>query len=130
MEMEIVSLGGKKVNALYKGFTIRTDQSKEYGGDGSDPEPFDMFLASIGTCAGINVIAFCQKRSISTENIKLILRFVRDNETRMIKKVTIEIQIPYEFPEKYKGALIRSADLCSVKKHIFNPPEFEIYTKT
>ena len=44
MEMEIVSLGGKKVNALYKGFTIRADQSKEYGGDGSDPEPFDMSL--------------------------------------------------------------------------------------
>ena len=130
MEMKIVSLGGKKVNALYKGFTIKTDQSKEYGGDGSAPEPFDMFLASIGTCIGINIIVFCQKRSISTENIKLILRFVRDNKTRMIKKITIEIQLPYEFPEKYKGALIRSADLCSVKKLIFNPPEFEIYTKT
>jgi len=130
MEMEIVSPGGKKINALYKGFTIKTDQPKEYGGDRSAPEPFDMFLVSIGTCVGINVIVFCQKRSISTENIKLILRFARDNKTRMIEKITIEIQLPHEFPEKYKDALVRSADLCAVKKHIFNPPEFEIYTKT
>ena len=130
MEMEIISPSGKKVNALYKGFTIMTDQPKEYSGDGSAPEPFDMFLASIGTCIGINIIVFCQKRSISTENIKLILRFVRNSKTRMIEKITIKIQIPHQFPEKYKNALIRSADLCSVKKHIFNPPEFEIYTNT
>lgn len=130
MEMEIVSPGGKKVNAHYKGFTIRTDQSKEYGGEGSAPEPFDMFLASIGTCAGINVIVFCQKRNISTENIKLIMQSVRNQNTKMIEKITIEIQLPHEFPEKYKNAVIRTVDLCAVKKHIFNPPEFEIYTKT
>ena len=130
MEMEIVSPGGKKVNALFKGFTIKTDQSKEYGGDGSAPEPFDMFLVSIGTCIGANAIVFCQKRSISTKNLKLILRFARNQETRMIEKITIEVQLPREFPEKYKGALIRSAELCAVKKHLNNPPEFEIYTKT
>ena len=75
--MEIVSPGGKKVNALYKSFTIRTDQSKEYGGEESAPEPFDMFLASIGTCAGINVVVFCQKRGIPTKKIKLSINYRR-----------------------------------------------------
>ena len=130
MEMEIVSAGGKKVNALYKGFIVKTDQSKENGGDQSAPEPFDMFLVSIGTCVGINVVVFCQRRGISTDNIKSILLFERNPKTRMIEKIIIEIQLPEDFPEKYKKAVIRSADLCSVKKHMFNPPEFEIYTKT
>ena len=130
MEMKIVSAGGKKVNALFKGFTIKTDQSKEYGGDQSAPEPFDMFIASIGTCAGINIIVFCQRHSISTEKIKLILLFEKNQKTKMIEKIKIEIQLPTNFPEKYKNAVIRSADLCSVKKHMINPPEFEIYTKT
>ena len=130
MKMEIVSAGGKKVNALYKGFTVKTDQSKENGGDQSAPEPFDMFLASIGTCAGINVIVFCQRHGISADKIKLILLFDRNQKTRMIEKIIIEIQLPVDFPEKYKNAVIRSADLCSVKKHMINPPKFEIYTKT
>ena len=130
MKMEIVSAGGKKVNALYKGFTIKTDQSKEYGGDESAPEPFDMFLASIGTCVGINIIVFCQRHSISTEKIQLILLFERNQKTKMIEKIKIEIQLPMDFPEKYKKAVIRLADLCSVKKHMINPPEFEIYTNT
>ncbi len=130
MEMKIVSAGRKKVNALYKDFTIKTDQSKEYGGDESAPEPFDMFLASIGTCAGINVIVFCQRHSISTEKIKLILLFEKNQKTKMIEKIKIEIQLPTNFPEKYKNAVRISADLCSVKKHMINPPEFEIYTKS
>ena len=130
MKMEIVSAGGKKVNALYKGFTVKTDQSKENGGDQSAPEPFDMFLASIGTCAGINVIVFCQRHGISADKIKLILVFDRNQKTRMIEKIIIEIQLPVDFPEKYKNAVIRSADLCSIKRHMINPPKFEIYTKT
>ena len=130
MEMEIIYPGGKRVNALYKGFTIETDQSEEYGGEGSAPEPFDLFLASIGTCVGVNMLVFCQKRNIPTEKLKTILHFFRNRETRLIEKVAIEVTIPDEFPEKYKDALVRTAELCAVKKHLHNPPEFEIQLKT
>ncbi len=130
MNMEIVFPGGKKVDAIYKGFTIRTDQPKYSGGDGSAPAPFDLFLASIGTCVGIYVLVFCQERSIPIEEVKLILQTERNKETKMIRKITIEIQLPSEFPEKYKEAMIKAAELCSVKKHLYNPPLFDIYTKT
>ena len=129
MEMKIVSDGGKKINALYKGFTIKTDQSKEYGGEETAPEPFDLFLTSIGTCAGINVIVFCQRLDIPTENITLILLFKRNQKTNMIEKIEIEIHLPADFPEKYKNAVKRSVDLCVVKRHMINPPEFEINIK-
>ncbi len=128
MDMKIIFPDGKKVDALYKGFKIQTDQSKENGGKGSAPQPFDLFLASIGTCAGIYVLSFCNKRNISTKNIKLILHTEKNTETKMIDKIMIDIQLPPEFPEKYKQAVISSAELCSVKKHLYTPPEFEIKT--
>jgi ribosomal protein S12 methylthiotransferase accessory factor len=87
--MEIVFPGGKKVDAMYKGLRIRTDQSGYPGADESLPAPFDLFLASIGTCAGIYVLVFCQKRSISTEGPKLIQRAERNVQTGMIEKITI-----------------------------------------
>ncbi|MBN1899404.1 MAG: OsmC family protein [Spirochaetes bacterium] len=128
MEMEITFPGGKKVDALYKGFTIKTDQSREAGGENSAPAPFDLFLASIGTCAGIYVLGFCQKRNISTDGLKISLNTNRDEGTHMIDKIKMNIHLPAGFPEKYREAVILSAELCSVKRHMENPPIFE--TKT
>ncbi len=127
--MEVVFPGGKKVDAVYNGFTIKTDQPTMGGGNGSAPAPFDLFLASIGTCAGIYVLGFCQQRGISTKGIKILQSMEIDPFKRQIGKINLEIQVPDDFPEQYKDAVIRSAELCAVKKHMQNPPEFNIYTK-
>jgi len=129
MDMKISFPGGKKVDAIYEGFTIETDQSKDDGSKGSAPAPFDLFLASIGTCTGIYVLLFCQARHIPTEKLKLILHTERNRETGMISKIAIEILLPPKFPEKYREQLIKVAGKCSVKKHLENPPLFDIYTK-
>lgn len=128
MNMEIYFPGNKQVYADYRGFTIKTDQPVMAGGDNSAPAPFDLFLASIGTCAGIYVLSFCQQRNIPTENIRLIQELERDPANHLIKKIKIDIQLPADFPEQYKAAVIRSAGLCAVKKHLDQPPEFEIRT--
>lgn len=127
MDMEIRFPGGKRVDALYKGYTITTDQPTRSGGDGSAPAPFDLFMASIGTCAGFYVLAFCQTRAIPTEDVKIVLRTEKDGETRMIRKITIEIRLPPGFPEKYRKAVVRSAKMCTVTKHMLDPPLFDVY---
>ena len=126
MDMNISFPGGKRVDAQYKGFTIQTDQSVMNGGEGKSPAPFDLFLTSIGTCAGLYVLSFCQERDIPAQDIDLVLRTQKDTESRMIKKITIYINLPDGFPDKYKNAVRQAADLCAVKKHIINAPEFEI----
>jgi ribosomal protein S12 methylthiotransferase accessory factor len=128
MDMKIEFPGGKKVNAIYKDFIIETDQSIDGGGEGTAPEPFDLFLASIGTCAGIYVLNFCQARSIPADGAGLTLAPERDPETGLVSKITIKINLPEGFPEKYEEAVKRAAELCTVKKHLKNPPAFEIRT--
>jgi len=124
--MKISFPGGKKVDAEYKGFTIKTDQPEREGGNGKSPEPFSLFIASIGTCTGVYILNFCQERKIPTENIKLVLKIDKDKETHMISKIDIDIKIPENFPSKYKKALIKSAGLCTVKKHLEKPPRIDI----
>jgi putative redox protein len=128
MEMKIYSGGGKKVFTEYKGFTVKTDQSVKAGGGAEFPEPFDMFLSSLGSCAGIYVFNFCQAREIPTDGVSLVMDMDYDAKSGMIGKITIEIKLPPEFPDKYKDAVIKAADLCYVKRHIMNPPEFNIFT--
>jgi ribosomal protein S12 methylthiotransferase accessory factor len=122
MEMEIVFPGGARVDAVVDGMVIRTNQ------DGSDPSPFSLFLASMGTCAGIYVLSFCRQRGLPTEGLKIIQRMDVNPATRLVDRVELDIQLPAGFPEQYKDAVIRSAELCAVKKHLENPPVFDIHT--
>lgn len=130
MDMEITFAGGKKVNASFKGHVHKTDQPVTSGGDNSAPSPFELFLASIGTCAGVYVKSFCDQRNLPTENIKLVQSLIINPETKLPSNISIEIQLPADFPEKYKDALVNVAELCAVKRTIANPPVFDIKTVT
>ena len=126
MDIVVTLPGGKKVDADIKGFTIKTDQPVDEGGEGSAPEPFMLFLASIGTCAGIYVKGFCDVRNIPADKIRLIQRHEFIPETHRLEKLSIEILVPPAFPKKYHKAIVRVANLCTVKKSMLDPPEFEI----
>jgi ribosomal protein S12 methylthiotransferase accessory factor len=121
--------GGKRVDAEYKQFRIATDQAIHHGGDGSAPAPFDLFLASIATCAGIYVLSFAEKRGIDMRDASLIMRTERKPEGGLIERIFLEIRLPAGFPEKYRSAVIRAANACSVKAHFENPPRFEVDVK-
>lgn len=125
--MKIYFPGGQKVNADYKGFTIKTDQPEAEGGENSAPSPFDLFLSSIGTCAGFYVLNFCQERKIPYQDIELILNTERNPVKGLVGKITIELKLPDDFPKQYREAVVRAANLCTVKKHLADPPEFHIY---
>jgi putative redox protein len=126
--MEITFDGGKVITAHLNDHIIKTDQSVKSGGQNSAPAPYDLFLASIGTCAGIYVKSFCDQREIPSENIRIIQTVIFDRQTRLPDTIKLEIQLPADFPEKYKTAVINAAELCAVKKTINNPPKFEILT--
>jgi len=127
MDMEVFFPGNKRVHARYKGFVIETDQPLAGGGDASAPAPFDLFMASLGTCAGIYVLSFLEQRGLSTEGAGIILRQERDPETKLVSRVELEIRLPASFPDKYRDAVIRAAEQCAVKRHLDNPPEFHTY---
>lgn len=129
MEMEISFEGNKGVNALYNEQLIKTDQSVHAGGDGSAPEPFTLFLASIGTCAGIYVKSFCDQRNIAADGIRLIQRWSYDQNKRLIDQIDIDILLPADFPDKYKEAVVKSVNLCAVKRHLIAPPDILVQTK-
>jgi len=124
--MEVTFDGGKVITAHINGHTIRTDQPLTAGGENSAPSPFELFLASIGTCAGIYIKSFCDQRNISSENIKIIQTAEYNKETGLPVNIKLDIQLPPDFPEKYKAAVINAAELCKVKKTIASPPKFEV----
>jgi ribosomal protein S12 methylthiotransferase accessory factor len=115
---------GSRVDAHFGQFTVKTDQPPS----ASAPTPFDVFLSSIGTCAGIYVLRFCRQRGLPTEDLRIIQHVTRDPQTGLVSRISLDIQLPAGFPEKYRQAVIQSAQLCAVKKLLEHPPVFDIVT--
>jgi len=125
MEMTIDFPGEARVDAHFGDFTVQTDQPPA----ATAPTPFATFLASIGTCAGIYALGFCQQRGLPIEGIRIVQRMHANPLNGMVGKIDLEIQVPPDFPEKYLPALVKSAELCAVKKHFEQPPQFEVYAR-
>lgn len=124
--MKIYFEGKKQVFADVNGFTVKTDQSIRGGGEGQYPEPFTLFLSSLGTCAGIFVKGFCDSRGIDSQKIYLTQEQFYDSIKKMINRIEMKIHVPADFPEKYEKAAIQSASLCAVKRHLKEEIEINI----
>lgn len=122
MDITVSFPGGKRVDAAVGGHVVHTDQPVTGGGEDAAPAPFDVFLASLATCAGIYVLGFCQARNIPTAGIRLVQHHDHDPVTHTLRGVELEIELPAGFPEKYKDAVVRAAEGCKVKKLLASPP--------
>ena len=126
----IVKFGeGLKVDVEYKGFVVKTDQPGRDGGGGTAPAPFDYFLVSLAACAGFYALAFCRERKISTEGLAMTMAAEKGAASKLIDKVTIAVVLPNGFPEKYKFAVVKAIDHCTVKANILQAPQFEIVVR-
>jgi ribosomal protein S12 methylthiotransferase accessory factor len=74
------------------------------------------------------VLGFCRERGLSAEGLKIVQKVFRDPADRMVERIELDIQLPIGFPNKYRQAVIHSAELCAVKKHLEHPPRFQITT--
>ncbi|MEM8531437.1 MAG: OsmC family protein [Chloroflexota bacterium] len=130
MDIQITFPGGTRVDAQIGSHIVSTDQPVKGGGSDSAATPFDVFLASLGTCTGIYVLNFCRQRNIPTEGLRMTQHMDTDPETGMVRSIKLEVHLPTDFPVKYTAALLRSAEQCKVKKHLEQPPHIEVIAST
>lgn len=96
--MKIYFEKNKQVFAEEENLVIKTDQLEKEGGDNEYPEPFKLFLASLGTCAGVNIKNFCDERNIDSSEISLEQKMKYHPEKRIISEFKLKIFVPGDFP--------------------------------
>ncbi|MCG7873528.1 MAG: OsmC family protein [Candidatus Thiodiazotropha lotti] len=127
--IEVNFSGGKRIEAQVGDFTLQTDQPQKYGGEASAPAPFDLFLGSLATCAGIFAWNFLESRRLSTEGLALKMECIEDEKKKMIGNIIFHLTLPKDFPERYQSGIIRAIELCAVKRHMHTAPDFSIQVK-
>lgn len=120
--------GGRKVVAQVGGHSLLTDQPVEHGGENAGPSPYSLFIASIGACAGFYALTFFQKRELNHEGLRVVARPRSQDGT--LAEVELQVDLPADFPEKYRGALLRSIEQCSVKRAIQAQPQIRVELTT
>lgn len=125
-ELQITLAGDRRIDARLGEYVVHTDQPVDKGGGGAAPSPFDLFLASIGTCAGIFVQGFCAQRGIPFEQIRIAEK-VEFDDAGVLVRVDLQLELPPEFPEKYRDAVLKVVEQCSVKKAIAAQPKFDVH---
>ena len=125
MNIAVSFLGGVAIEANVEGQKVRTDHPPPLGG-GTAASPFDLFLASIATCMSFYALRFCQEREIATEGLALSFEAQQDEAKKRVTVFRAALKLPNGFPEKYGEAIRRAVDQCTVKKHLLEPPAFEL----
>lgn len=128
-ELKVVFGDNYKIDVAYKGFTVKTDQPVRDGGDGTAPSPFDYFLVSLAACAGYYALAFCKERKLSTDGLGVTMATERGEVSKMIDKITLTVDLPRDFPDKYRLAITKAVDHCTVKAHILRAPRFDLVVR-
>ncbi len=113
--------GGRRVDVQVGAHTVHTDQPVSNGGEGTAPSPFDLFLASLGACAGIYVQGFCAARKLDPAGITIREVPAYGNDG-VLWSVGLELSLPEDFPERYREPLLGVIDQCAVKKAIAAQP--------
>tara|TARA_B110000438_G_C15803014_1_gene646031 strand:+ start:315 stop:2483 length:2169 start_codon:yes stop_codon:yes gene_type:complete len=126
MEIKVNFLNNLRLEAKFDDFTITTDQSIRYKGDGTAPSPFDYFLASSALCAAYFVKVYCLSRGIRTDDIQVSQNNIIDPENRYNQTFQIQVELPSSISERDRAGIFRSIDRCTVKKVIQQTPEFKI----
>jgi len=126
MEIKVQNPGGMRLEAQLGEFTVATDQPVADGGENSAPSPFGLFLASLATCAGYYVLAFCKQRNLPIDGISVTMNNDWNENKHLAENIRMDIHLPADIPVKYHKAIRRAAGMCTVKRHLENPPAFDL----
>jgi len=88
--------------------------------------PFLIFLATAGMCSAVFVKAFMQQRGMAMDGVKIMQKMNYDQFNNQVTDIDIHLDLPADFPEKYKSAIVSVVNQCPVKQHLLNPPTFNV----
>jgi putative redox protein len=123
MQAEVTFPSPTRIQARANGLTVEVGPPPDRGGDPGAYGPFDILLCSLATCTGFQVADFLRERGFDTASAGVRIEAERSEETHLLDRVAIQIQVPAGFPDKYHDAIIRAAGLCFIKQQLGQKPE-------
>jgi putative redox protein len=117
---------GKFTQSIRAGMhALRADEPIAYGGNDSGPSPYDLLLASLGTCTAMTLRAYADMKNLPLDRVTVRLRHEKihaldcaECETRegKIDRIEREIELTGALDEVQRAKLLEIADKCPVHR--------------
>jgi uncharacterized OsmC-like protein len=127
--MKLITVEAKGNGAVEIGIGGR--QLNTWNSDGTeaeklDPLPVEMLCVSLGTCIGLMVDEYCRRNSYTDGNVLLSLTYQMGGTPKKIDVITLDIELPKDFPPKKRKAVLKIAQTCPIHATLSHPPQIDI----
>ncbi len=118
--------GGLRFTADIRGHKVTVDQPAKAGGADSAPMPVELLPASLGTCVALYVQQFLATRGLDFTGMTVAVTAVGAAQPNRLARFDLEVKIPGGVPEKYRDAVQRAAEGCTVHHTLTHAPEIAV----
>lgn len=118
--------GGVRFTADVRGHKVVVDQPQKAGGQDSAPMPLELVPTSLGTCVALFVQQFLVTRGLDASGLTVEVQTVGAANPHRIGKFEVAVKIPGGVPEKYREAVRRAAEGCTVHHTLTHQPEIAV----
>jgi uncharacterized OsmC-like protein len=118
--------GGVRFTAEVRGHKVTVDQPVKAGGQDSAPMPLELMPTSLGTCVALFVQQFLVTRGLDATGLTVEVRTLGAANPHRIGRFEVAVHIPGGVPEKYREAVKRAAEGCTVHHTLTHQPEIAV----
>jgi len=118
--------GGVRFTADIRGHKVTVDQTQRGGGEDSAPTPLELLPTALGTCVALYVQQFLVTRGLDPTGMTVEVGTVGAANPNRIARFAVEVKIPGGVPEKYRDAVKRAAEGCTVHHTLSHGPEIAV----
>lgn len=96
--------------------SLASDLSVEEGGEGSGPNPHDLYDAALGACTALTVLWYAKRRKIPVEGVDVSVERDASQERTGIYRLSAALKLTGHLTAAQREELLGAARKCPIHK--------------